>query len=122
MIDVPDFRAEQLDLSRFDGDIGAAFQTFVGELLVAEDVDAHVLPAGGKDGGIDLIEELEGGGLKIYECKVTSEDDVLQAALQSAGEEPPTTSHATSPRLDGPPAGQSQYRPWYDRDRPSVLT
>ena len=82
MIDIPDFGPQHLDLSRFGGDIGAAFQAFVGELLVAEGIDTHVFPAGGKDGGIDLVEELEGGGLRGYECKVTSEDDVLKAARQ----------------------------------------
>jgi hypothetical protein len=87
MIDIPDFRAGHLDLSRFDGDIGAAFQAFVGELLVAEGIDAHAFPAAGKDGGIDLVEELEGGGIRGL----------------------------ASP--EGPPVGQGQYHPWYDPER-----
>ena len=89
MIDIPAFEARHLDLARFDGETGAAFQAFVGELLAAEGNNAHVFPAGGKDGGIDLIEELEGDGLKVYECKVTGEDDVVKQ-LSSAGEERPT--------------------------------
>ena len=115
MIDIPEFRAGHLDPSRFDGNIGAAFQAFVAELLVAEGVDAHAFPAGGKDGGIDLVGKLEGGGLRVYECKVTGEDDVLKAALQRWRKTADNlTRNLASP--DGPPTGQSQYRPWYDSE------
>jgi hypothetical protein len=117
MIDIPSFEARHLDLARFDGDIGAAFQAFVGELLVVEGIDAHAFPARGKDGGIDLVEELAGDALRVYECKVTGEDDVLRSARQRWNQ---TADHLARNLAwpDGPPAGQSQYRPWYDRIRP----
>ena len=35
MIDIPDFRADHLDLQRFDSDIGAAFQAFVAESVAS---------------------------------------------------------------------------------------
>ena len=106
MIDIPDFRAGHLDLSRFDGDIGAAFQAFVGELLVAEGIDAHAFPAAGKDGGIDLVEELGGDGIRVYECKVATEGQILKAALQR-WKRRPKTSRATSLRLMGRPLARA---------------
>ncbi|HWS89157.1 MAG TPA: hypothetical protein VN282_19450 [Pyrinomonadaceae bacterium] len=113
-MDIPRFE-DHLMTAATPQSVGDAFQTFVYELLHQDYPDLHPFPAGGKDGGIDLVESRD-GRRTVVECKYVGTDG-LQAArqrwLEVAGHLAEHLSDAT-----GPTRGQAQYGPWYRTDPP----
>src|ERR1035437_8093202 len=95
-------------------DIGDAFQGFVHELLLSEHPKLHRFPGGGKDGGIDLIED--SNTCFGVECKVVGNDDYAEIEQRWKTVKDHLENHLSNP--NGPTKGQSQYLPWYSTDTP----
>ncbi|HVT15420.1 MAG TPA: hypothetical protein VHQ90_04445 [Thermoanaerobaculia bacterium] len=113
---IPRFRVEQLNRRLASGTVGDAFQQFVFELLRRAHPDLQVYPAGGKDGGIDLVEPLAGGGRSVFECKHIGADGLEDAQARWRAVKRNLTRNLADPA--GPPSGQGQYSPWYAADFP----
>ena len=94
-----------------DGE-GAAFQSFVFELLDREMPHLHPYPAGGKDGGIDHMTDEPGSPRTVVECKFCGKDGIDEVRRRWA-----ETAKNLKKNLE--PANmpnQGQYRPWYRTD------
>lgn len=113
-MDIPRFE-DHLKTTAAPQSIGDAFQTFVYELLQQDYPGLHPFPAGGKDGGIDLVESRD-GWRTVVECKYVGADG-LQAARQRWLE---VAGHLAEHLSDaaGPTRGQAQYGPWYRTNPP----
>ncbi len=109
------FREDSLDRELTKGGMGAAFQGFMGELLAKEHNDIAIYPSKGKDGAIDISREHD-GGLVVYECKYIGDETDKTALARWKEVTVNLDKYITSP--DGPPSGQGQYRPWYNKDKP----
>ena len=109
------FREDNLDRELTKGDMGDAFQGFLGELLAKEHDNITTYPSEGKDGAIDISRE-HNRGLVVYECKYIGDESDKTALARWKGVATNLNKNITSP--DGPPNGQGQYRPWYNKDKP----
>jgi hypothetical protein len=113
-----------MDIPRFDQRLksasasenpGDAFQVFIHELLTEDYPGLHFFKGGGRDGGIDLVQSLNGRRV-VVECKYVGADGLPETRrrwLEVAGHLQKHLSDAT-----GPTHGQAQYAPWYGTDLP----
>ena len=95
--------------------LDAAFQVLVSELLKPAYPDLYVFPCGGKDGGIDGIQDGQSSRV-VLECKVVGQDELQTARSRWKEVRTRLEKHLADP--SGPTKGQSQYGPWYRSDRP----
>lgn len=93
-------------------DPGTDFHRFVTEVFAVEAGGLTSFLARGKDGAIDLYDAHDGC---VWECKFVGADGI--DAIRPRWME--VARHLRDNLLpDQPKAGQSQYQPWYDSDRP----
>ena len=111
------FNQDNLGCELTKDGMGAAFQGFMGELLAKEHNDITIYPTAGKDGAIDISREHD-GGLVVYECKHIGDEDNKTALARWKGVAATLRKNITPP--DEPPKGQSQYKPWYNTDKPII--
>jgi IS5 family transposase len=107
-MDIPRFNQQSINHRFAFADIGEAFQVFVYELLQHEYPQLHRFPAGGKDGGIDLIDT--SNGELVIECKFVGEDEFSLIEQRWKTVSKLLEKHLQNP--NGPTPGQSQYGPW----------
>jgi len=112
---IPPFLRENVNPSLCAGDIGSSFQNFVHELLEHEFLGLVRFPAGGKDGCIDLVQDLPGDRL-VIECKYIGDGGFAEARKRWREVAAKLETHLAD--LEGPTKGQAQYRPWYETDLP----
>jgi len=112
---IPRFTSEQVNPPLAQQGLDAAFQVLVSELLKPDYPDLYVFPCGGKDGGIDGIQDGQSSRV-VLECKVVGEDKIETARSRWKEVRARLEKHLTDP--SGPTKGQSQYGPWYRSDRP----
>jgi hypothetical protein len=114
-MDVPRFLRENLNPRLCADDVGGSFQEFVYELLEPEFAGLVRFPAGGKDGCIDLVQDLPGDRLAI-ECKHIEADGLADARKRWREVAAKLETHLADPK--GPTKGQAQYQPWYETNPP----
>ena len=112
---IPPFLRENINPSLCTDDVGSSFQNFVHELLEPEFPGLVRFPAGGKDGCIDLVQDLPGDRL-VIECKHIGDGGFAEARKRWREVADKLETYLADPK--GPTKGQSQYRPWYETDLP----
>jgi hypothetical protein len=112
---VPLFLRENINPGLCTDDVGSSFQNFVHELLEPESPGLVRFPAGGKDGCIDLVQDLPGDRL-VIECKYIGGGGFPEARKRWREVADKLATHLADP--EGPTKGQAQYRPWYETDLP----
>ncbi|MGB9485471.1 MAG: hypothetical protein WCD04_05070, partial [Terriglobia bacterium] len=112
---IPLFLRENINPSLCTDDIGSSFQNFVHGLLEPEFPGLVRFPAGGKDGCIDLVQDLAGDRL-VIECKHIGNGGFAEARKRWREVADKLETHLADPK--GPRKGQAQYRPWYRTDLP----
>ena len=112
---IPPFLRENIDSSLCTADVGSSFQNLVHELLEPEFPGLVRFPAGGKDGCVDLVQDLRGDRL-VIECKHIGDGGFAEAQRRWREVADKLGTHLADP--NGPTKGQSQYRPWYETDLP----
>jgi len=112
---IPLFLRENINPALCTGDVGGSFQNFVHELLEPEFAGLVRFPAGGKDGCIDLVQDLPGDRL-VMECKHIGDGGFAEAQRRWRDVADKLETHLADP--EGPTKGQAQYRPWYRTDLP----
>ena len=117
MVQPLSFDARSLNPRLAGGDLGVAFPRLVFEVLQPERPGLVLLDAPGKDGGIDLS-EVRADGLAVVEAKHVGANSSADATDRWREVAKRLRTHLANP--DGPTKGQSQYGPWYRRDRPIV--
>ncbi len=105
---------DDYDRTFFGNDADVAFERFIEEILSSVYSDLQRVSTGGRDGGIDLIAE-EDHGRTVVECKLLSVDGFL-AAKRSFD----AVAQRLQRHLASSTPGQSQYQPWFERERPVV--
>ena len=111
----PPFLRENINPSLCTDDVGSSFQNFVHELLEPEFPGLVRFPAGGKDGCIDLVQDLPSDRL-VIECKHIGDGGFAEARKRWREVADKLETHLADP--NGPTRGQAQYRPWYRTDLP----
>ena len=112
---IPLFLRENINPGLCTDDVGSSFQNFAHQLLEPEFPCLVRFPAGGKDGCIDLVQDLPGDRL-VIECKHIGDGGVAEARKRWQEVADKLETHLADPK--GPTKGQSQYRPWYETDLP----
>ena len=112
---IPLFLRENINPSLCTDDVGSSFQSFVHELLEPEFPGLVRFPAGGKDGCIDLVQDLPGDRL-VIECKHIGDGGFAEARKRWRQVAAKLETHLADPA--GPTKGQAQYGPWYETDPP----
>ena len=112
---IPPFVRENINPSLCTDDVGSSFQNLAHELLEPEFPGLARFPAGGKDGCIDLVQDLPGNRL-VIECKHIGGGGFAEAHRRWCDVAAKLKLHLADP--EGPTKGQSQYRPWYRTDLP----
>jgi hypothetical protein len=96
-----------------NGNSGDLFQTFVYELLKKSDYPKlHRFQTAGKDGGIDLIQQLN-GERTVIECKYIGDNDIDEAKKRWK-----TVKNHLETQLATQPPKEKQYKPWLKSDTP----
>jgi hypothetical protein len=114
-MEIPRFRREYLNPRLTTEDLGNSFQSFVHELLGHDYTDLHLFPGRGKDGCIDLFQEVTDARL-VVECKHMEEDGLAEARRRWREVTVKLTKHLADPA--GPTKFQAQYGPWYGTTPP----
>ena len=112
---IPLFLRENTNPALCTDDIGGSFQNFVHELLEPEFAGLVRFPSGGKDGCIDLVQDLPGDRL-VIECKYIGDGGFAEVQRRWRDVADKLETHLADP--EGPTKGQAQYRPWYRTDLP----
>lgn len=106
---VPRFNAESVNPA-LAPNLGDAFQGFAFELLRRKRPGLRTYPTAGKDGGIDLLEDVT-GGRHVFECKHIGEDGDKAALARWRPVAKNLTTHL-------PERSPKQYAPWWNTERP----
>jgi hypothetical protein len=114
-MEIPRFRREYLNPRLTTEDLGNSFQSFVHELLGHDYPDLHLFPGRGKDGCIDLFQEVTDARL-VVECKHIEKDGLADAERRWRDVAVKLTTHLADPA--GPTKFQAQYGPWYGTTPP----
>ena len=114
MRDTPRFTRDEIDPGLLGDGLDDAFQGFLGELLAPQLPGIATWSAAGKDGGIDL--RAPGAKQTVVEAKVVGSDGLSSIAPRWKKTRDNLNRNLATP--DGPPKGQSQYAPWYDKGNP----
>lgn len=109
------FTSESVNPRFMDRGLDNAFQLFASDVLKRNYPNAHFFPCAGKDGAIDGSQPCN-AALTVIECKQISKDGIKDATDRWDEVADRLSRNIVAP--GGPPSGQSQYAPWYERTRP----
>lgn len=115
MIELPPFSKENLNPHLINPDLESAFQNFTFDALAPDLPGLILLPTAGKDGGIDLFQDLH-NCRTVVQCKVIGEDGLKPAQQRWQEFSSLLINHISSDV--GPSKGQAQYEPWFRKDFP----
>jgi hypothetical protein len=98
-----------------NGNVGDLFQSFVFELLRKSDFPKlHKFQTAGRDGGIDLIQQLK-NERTVVECKYIGDNSIEEAENRWKK----VKKHFETHLVTSPPK-EKQYKPWLNSDTPII--